>query len=156
MVGEPKPFPVVQTSEDEDEGQISPDGNWIAYGSTQSGGRHEIYLDSFPKVGHLQRISTEGGSQVRWAPDSRELYYITPDGQLMAVRLERGQDMQSLTPGTPQRLFQTRLATGANVSGTKPQYAVAKDGRFLMNVRVDEARPAPLTIVLNGMAALVR
>jgi Tol biopolymer transport system component len=156
MVGEQKPFPVVRTNGDEDEGQISPDGNWIAYGSTQSGGRLEIYLDSFPKGRDLKRISTGGGSQVRWAPHGRELYYITPDGHLMAVPLARGQDAQSLKIGPTQTLFQTRLATGANVSGAKPQYAVARDGRFLMNVRVDETRPAPLTIVLNGMAALVR
>jgi len=155
MLGEPKPFPVVQTPFDEDEGQISPDGNWVAYGSTESG-QHEIYLDSFPRAGARVRISTEGGSQVRWAPDGRELYYITADGHLMAVTLARGHDTQSLKVGAPQMLFQTRLATGPNASGVKPQYAVARDGRFLMNIRVDEARPAPLTIVLNGLEALVR
>ena len=42
MVGERKPFPVVQTNFDEDEGQISPDGSWLAYASTESG-RLEIY-----------------------------------------------------------------------------------------------------------------
>ena len=155
MVGEPKPFPVVRTNFDEEEGQISPDGNWLAYGSTESG-RLEIYVDSFPKGRERIRISTEGGSQVRWAPDGRELYYITPDGHLMAVTFARGHDTQSLKVGAPQMLFQTRLATGANASGVKPQYAVASDGRFLMDIRVDEAHPAPLTIVLNGLEALVR
>jgi hypothetical protein len=45
----------------------------------------------------------------------------------------------------------TRLATGANVTGTRAQYAVARDGRFL-NVRVDDEHPAPITVVLNRTA----
>jgi serine/threonine protein kinase len=155
MLGEQKPFPVVRTPFDEDEGQISPDSNWVAYGSTESG-RHEIYLDSFPHGGGRVRISTDGGSQVRWAPDGSELYYVTPDSHLMAVTLVQDHDRQSLKVGAARMLFQTRLATGANASGVKPQYAVARDGRFLMNIRVDDPRAVPLTIVLNGMEALVR
>ena len=37
---------------------------------------------------------------------------------------------------------------------TKPQYAVAPDGRFLMNVAVEEVTGSPITIVLNWDAAL--
>jgi len=33
-------------------------------------------------------------------------------------------------------------------------YAVASDGRFLMNVAVDEAKPSPITVVVNWMAGL--
>src|SRR5215813_12948314 len=45
--GERKPFPVVQTSFDEPDGQFSPDGKWIAYQSNESG-RFEIYIQPFP------------------------------------------------------------------------------------------------------------
>jgi hypothetical protein len=55
-------------------------------------------------------------------------------------------------------LFATRLASGSGITGVgvlpKPQYAVAPDGRFLMNVAVEEATGSPITIVLNWDAAL--
>jgi hypothetical protein len=35
-----------------------------------------------------------------------------------------------------------------------PQYAVASDGRFLMNVTVDDDAASPISIVLNWATAL--
>ena len=75
---------------------------------------------------------------MRWAPDGRELYYVDPDARLMAVRLTRGKGEQALQASTPEALFTTHLAYGANITGSKPQYAVARNGRFLLNVRLDE------------------
>jgi serine/threonine protein kinase len=155
MTGDRKPFPVVQTTFDEDEGQIAPNGKWVAYTSTQSG-RLEVYVQSFPRSGGGLRISTAGGGQVRWAPNNQELYYVDPNNRLMAVQLSPSLDGQQLTAGAPEPLFETHLAYGANITGSKPQYAVARDGRFLLNVIVDEARPLPITIVLNGTTALLR
>ena len=37
---------------------------------------------------------------------------------------------------------------------SKPQYAVAADGRFLMNVAVEVATPPPITLVFNWDTAL--
>ena len=50
----------------------------------------------------------------------------------------------------------TRLATGSGIMGAarKPQYAVAPDGRFLMNVVVEGGTPSPITVVLNWMTGL--
>ena len=107
--------------------------------------------------GPWQVSSTEGGSQPRWRPDGRELFYVAPDARLMAVPIAVGADAQTLEAGAPVPLFRTRLASGAgNVSGlmSKPQYAVASDGRFLMNVAVEAATAPPITVVLNWDAAL--
>jgi serine/threonine protein kinase len=155
MMGDPKPqaFPVVHTSFDEDEGQISPDGRWLAYGSTESG-RHEVYVQPFPGPGKKQRASTTGGGQVRWRPDGRELYYVAADNWLMAVPVTAAKDGRTLELGAPVRLFLTRFATGLNVTGRKPQYAVAGDGRFLLNVRIAEDAASPITIVQNWMAGI--
>jgi hypothetical protein len=68
-----------------------------------------------------------------------------------------GQDRQTLDPGAPVPLFPTRLASGANVPAgaqSRPQYAVAPDGRFLMNAAVDEGTASPITVVLNWDAQL--
>jgi hypothetical protein len=76
----------------------------------------------------------------------------------MAVAVTVGADKQTLVTGPPVPLFSIRLASGSGITGvgalTKPQYAVAPDGRFLMNVAVEEATRPPITIVLNWDAEL--
>ena len=79
--------------------------------------------------------------------------------RLMAVPIRLASDTRAVEAGVPVALFPTRLASGANVFaagyGSRAQYAVAPDGRFLMNVSVDEAAPVPpITIVLNWAAGL--
>ncbi len=59
------PFAVLQTPFDENEGQFSPDGRWIAYRSNESG-RAEVYVQPFPGPGRKLRVSTTGGQQPRW------------------------------------------------------------------------------------------
>jgi hypothetical protein len=150
--GGQKPFPVVETNFDEDEGQFSPDGRWIAYGSTESG-RHEIYVQPFPGPGERSRVSTAGGAQVRWRPDGRELYYVAPDNRMMAVSITVTNGDQTLQATPPRPLFMTRFAIGANVTGTKPQYAVSPDGLFLMNVRLEGQTASPIRVTQNWIMA---
>ena len=105
------------------------------------------------------QVSTAGGTQPRWGRDGAELYYVAPDTRLMAVPIRVASDARAVDAGVPIALFPTRLASGANVLATGPfskaQYAVMPDGRFLMNVSVDEAAPAPpITIVSNWTATL--
>ncbi|HEX9764135.1 MAG TPA: hypothetical protein VGA39_02530, partial [Candidatus Acidoferrales bacterium] len=57
----------------------SPDGQWIAYVSDESG-RDEVYVQSFPKLGNKVAVSTAGGSEPRWSRDGRELYYLSDQG----------------------------------------------------------------------------
>ena len=148
-------FPVVRTPFDEAAGQFSPDGRWIAYESNESGST-EVYVQPFPGPGVKSQVSVAGGYEARWRPDGKELFYIAPDGRLMAVATGVGTDDQTLNPSAPVPLFATRLATGSGITGAarKPQYAVAPDGRFLMNVVVEGATASPITIVLNWMTDL--
>lgn len=75
LEGSQKPFEVVQTDFNERLAQFSPDGKWIAYQSDRTG-RFEIYLRPFPGPGNDSPVSTDGGNQVRWNPNGRELFYI--------------------------------------------------------------------------------
>ena len=63
-----------------------------------------------------------------------------------------------MTAGAPVALFPTRLANGTNISlagyNSRALYAVAADGRFLMNVNLQADNAAPITIVQNWDAAL--
>jgi Tol biopolymer transport system component len=157
LMGERKPFAVLQSSSDEIEGQFSPDGRWVAYASNESG-RYEIYIRTFPEAGGKWQISAAGGVQPRWRRDGHELFYVAPDTRLMAVPIRLAPDTHTLDAGTPVPLFPTRLATGGNISPAgflaRAQYAVAPDGRFLMNVAADEAVTSAITIVQNWTMGL--
>ena len=157
MIGERKSMSIVRTSFDETEGQFSPDGRLIAYASNESG-RYETYVRSFPESGGKWRVSTNGGTQPRWSPDGKALYYIAPDNRLMSAAIQTTADGRAVQVSTPEVLFPVRLAAGTNIAiGSnlaRAQYAVAPDGRFLMITPTDEAVTSPISIVLNWDAAL--
>ena len=147
MNGDRKPFPVVKTNFDERDAQFSPDGKWIAYQSNESG-RFEIYIQPFPGPGSKLQVSTNGGAQVRWGPNGKELFYIALDARLMAVPIRLASNPQTAEPGSPTPLFATRV--GGALQGTfMQQYDVSSDGqRFLMNTITEEAA-SPITVILN-------
>jgi Tol biopolymer transport system component len=150
MDGDRKPFPVVQTDFDERDGQFSPDGKWIAYQSNESG-RFEIYVQPFPGLGAKAQISTNGGAQVRWRSDGRELFYVALDERLMAVPVRTTSDGKTIDAVAPVPLFATRVG-GAVQGFQRPQYMVSPDGqRFLMSTVTEEAVP-PITVILNWKA----
>jgi len=63
---------------------FSPDGQWIAYASDPTGGG-EIYVGPFPPTGLVHQITQEGGTDPRWSSDGDELFFLRPDGELVAV-----------------------------------------------------------------------
>jgi hypothetical protein len=55
----------------------------------------------------------------------------------------------TLNAAAPVALFQTRIVGGgASIVGSRQQYDVASDGRFLINVATESA-PQPITLILN-------
>jgi Tol biopolymer transport system component len=154
LTGDRKPFLVVQSAFDDVHGQFSPDGHWIAYTSNETG-RYEIYVRPFPGPGGKSQVSTNGGIYPQWRRDGKELFFISPDNHMMAAPVITS---TAFTSGTPLSLFPTQLATGGNVGigsfASRAEYAVAPDGRFLLNVTAGDAIAAPITIVQNWDAAL--
>src|SRR5205807_7234625 len=82
--GERKPIRIANTPFDELNGQFSPDERWVAYETNESG-RFEIVVQPFPDPAGKWQVSTNGGIQPRWRADGKELYFIAPDGKLMAA-----------------------------------------------------------------------
>lgn len=154
LAGERKPFPFVQSEFNEVQSQISPDGKWLAYLSSESG-RYEVYVQSFPKPAGKWQVSTNGGVYPRWRRDGKELFYLAPDQKLMAAAI-RGDG--TLEVGAPQALFETRTVLGASTGAHfLQQYDVAPDGqRFLMNVGREGPAASPITVVLNWTAGIRR
>ena len=142
-------IPVATSPYEELEGQFSPDGKAVAFVSTETG-RPEIFVQSFPEGSGRVQLSSEGGNQVRWSSDGREVFYIARDGKMMSVAMPPAGSGKP--PADPVALFQTHLATGTNVIGNKAQYAVARDGRFLLNAAL-ESQSAPIIVSTRWMHA---
>jgi serine/threonine protein kinase len=146
LTGDQKPFVFLGSPFDERNGQFSPDGRWVAYQSTESG-RPEIYVRPFPGPGGQWQVSTSGGVQPRWRRDGRELYYIAPEGALMASPVSvNGAAFQ---PGVPMALFQPRIWGGGTNATIRKQYDVTADGRFLINVTAADESTTPITLMIN-------
>ena len=92
------------------------------------------------------QVSTAGGIFPRWRADGKELYYIGPEGQIMAAPIAA--TATTLAPGTPVALFQTRILGGGTDNGQGRQYDVARDGRFLITTVLDDAA-SPITLLQN-------
>jgi eukaryotic-like serine/threonine-protein kinase len=143
------------TSTDETEfnefsSQFSPDGNWMAYVSDESG-TLDVYVRAFPSSDNRWRISNNGGSQPRWRHDGKELFYVAHDGTLMAVEIARG---ATFAASVPRPLFKTRI-TDTGISGMS--YSVAIDGqRFLIHTITDDRPTWTTTVLLNWLALTKR
>jgi Tol biopolymer transport system component len=148
LEGDRKPRPFLNGPFDVLQGQFSPDGRWVAYQSNESG-RFDVYVRPFPGPGGQWLVSTAGGVSPRWRADGKELFYLTPDGKLMAVPVVAHET--TFEAGIPIALFQTRIINSGpgTFSEIRPQYDVAPDGRFLVNVVTDDSAPSPITLIVN-------
>src|SRR5262245_53086343 len=97
MEGDRKPWPFLKTKFPERSAHFSTDGRWVAYLSNESG-QPEIYVRPFVEptsaagakatsIGGQWQVSTAGGIAPRWRYDGKELYYIGPEGQMMAASI---------------------------------------------------------------------
>jgi len=148
-----KPIPFPKTEFNEDAGHFSPDGHWIAYRSDETG-QFEIYVRKFTPDASATGFSTSGKWQVsyggglrpKWSADGKELFYVTPDGKVMAAAVTLSPAFQA---GTPKLLFQSPPQPG------RPNGDITADGRrFLFPVPADPAAQPPFSVVLNWQAGL--
>lgn len=112
--------------------RFSPDGRFLAYNSDESG-RTEVYVRAFdPSSGRFPagsgkwRVSRQGSAgMVHWRRDSRELFYLAPDGGVMAVDVTTA---APFTSGSPRLLFRT--PDTFPVPGTIPPEPDPDDDRY--------------------------
>jgi len=146
MDGHSQPYAFLKTPFDEWRAQFSPDGRWVAYQSNEPG-RYEIYVRPFRGAQGQWQVSTGGGISPRWSRDGHELFYLAPDGKLMAARITAVDD--AVQVGAPAGLFTPPMVGGGAELAAGWQYDVASDGRFLINVTTEEASTAPITLIFN-------
>jgi eukaryotic-like serine/threonine-protein kinase len=135
--------PLLQSSFSEHWARISPDGQWVAYVSDESG-RSEVYVQSFPGLGSKQQVSTAGGSYPYWRSDGREILFRGIDNSVMSSPVEPG---PSLRIGMPVRLFRLPVLDAG--------YSVAPDAqRFLMALLSDEVTRWSPMVAMNWQSMI--
>ncbi len=136
-----------QTTFNEQNGELSPDGRWLAFQSNASG-RDEIFVRPFPNVdaGNWM-VSTSGGTRPLWARSGTELFYLDSAGAMTRVPV---QTTPTFSAGPATTLFATRYYTAAARG-----YDVSPDGqRFLMIKDTAAAQAPTMVVVLNWLEEL--
>jgi len=144
LFGERKPYSFVQGSSfAASRSRISPNGRYVAYNSDETG-REEVYVQTFPQHSGKWQVSTSGGNDPLWRGDGKELFYLGPSNDVMAVSVST--DSATFQAGVPQSLFEARLVDWV----LRNRYAVSPDGqRFLMLVPAGESKSSPINVVVN-------
>jgi eukaryotic-like serine/threonine-protein kinase len=150
--GEPKPL--LQTAATERNGEISPDGRWLAYESIENG-QSNIIVRPFPDIQSGRwTVSNGGGSQPLWSRDGKELFYLDAVNFLNRVPIEAG---SSFTTGPHTKLL-SRTYVGTIPTYAGRQYDISDDGkRFLVMKDVATStheEPATIVIVQNWFEEL--
>jgi serine/threonine protein kinase len=147
LFGDGKPFPIVQSTFEERYPAVSPDGKWLAYQSNESG-RWEVYITAFPGGGAKWQVSGVGGASPKWRGDSKEVFYLDPSDNIVAVEVNASGGAVQL--GTPHSLFQA-----IGIQREYGPYDVSADGKkFLINSGNLKEGSDPFTLVQNWPAEL--
>ncbi|MBU14510.1 MAG: hypothetical protein CMQ14_05405 [Gammaproteobacteria bacterium] len=113
--------------------RISPDGNWIAYISQETGSK-QVYVQPFPEVdaSKFQISSGSGVGAVAWAPGGEELYFTrqefesgfedTPAGSTQIFKVAIEYESNSIDDGP------TTVVTG------RPEFVVQIDDQISGNL----------------------
>jgi Tol biopolymer transport system component len=147
LTGDQKATAYVQAPSIETQGTLSPDGRSLAY-TSDSSDRFEIYVQSFPEPGPWIQVSANGGSSAHWRRDGKELFYLAPDGTLMAVPVRSAHPVEF---GPPAALFRFDTQRRGIPAG-RPPYDVTPDGqRFIVSAVVRRTDPS-INVLLNWPA----
>jgi Tol biopolymer transport system component len=132
-------------------GRFSPNGEWIAYVSNESG-RAEVFVRPTKGEAEPIRISSNGGGAPEWRSSGGELYFINPENRVMSVPVKVSAG--HLTASAPSPLFQitSRLKPAVRLlaSDDRP-YATVGD-RFLITENEVDPRGSTINLLLNWSA----
>jgi Tol biopolymer transport system component len=129
--GDKKPFALLQTTFNETFPQVSADGKWLAYQSSETG-RAEIYVKPFPDGPGKWQVSTDGGQFPRWRADGKELFFYFNNTMFSADIRVNG---SSVAPGVPRNLFGLPSPTAGINHPPYHRYAVSADGQhFFLSI----------------------
>jgi len=144
-------IPLLNTSANEISARISPDGRYFVYVSDETG-PWEVFVRPFPSGEGKWQISVAGGTQPRWSPDGREVFYLEGEA-LMAVEVV---DPDFFSLGSPVKLMEGKFSLPLFDSVRFAPYGVGGEGQsfFLSRAAEGGATPNRLMLIQNWTAEL--
>jgi Tol biopolymer transport system component len=154
--GEKSPVLMIDEPTLQADPRISPDAQWVAYVSLETG-RSEIYVcRAVPQsIGML--VSIDGGRNPMWSEDGETLYYISAEGDLTSVSISKANDR--LAFGLPKRLFRAPEGPPEGMTDSlfpTPYLMAVRDGRFLFQELAEEMPPRVIRVTLDWKSRLGR
>ncbi|HYN09090.1 MAG TPA: protein kinase [Vicinamibacterales bacterium] len=143
LFGDRKPIELVGPQFAPYGAHLSPDGQWMAYNSFETG-PGELIVRRFLVPGHWQQISTGGGVHPRWTADGRELVYWAVPRGIESVSFE--------STGSTFRLGPRRTLVQPAVLSlidARTHYDITRDGRRLLVRQPAGPQQAGLSVILN-------
>jgi Tol biopolymer transport system component len=127
--------------------KFSPDGQWVAYSSNESG-RPQVYVQAFPGPGPKIQVSNNGGTDPVWNRAGGELFYRTLDG-MMVVSVTTAPVFRA---SAPRALWKGSYSRGLGSSCGMPgvassNYDVTPDGQRFLMVRDETDVPSTRIVV---------
>ena len=136
--------PVVRTLFDETWARFSPDGEWLAYMSNETG-RWEVFVRPASGRGPRARVSHGGGIWPCWSADGKTIYFST-GGRTMAAAVRTAPLLDASTPHEIPNADALPLAGGAS----------AADRLLVRQAGTRSAGRVELRVVLDWFAELAR
>ena len=161
MDGDSEPAPFRETPFAERFPAFSPDGNWLAYVSDETG-RVDVHVRPFPAGEPAYQVSNGGGQAPVWSPNGEQLFYFTFAEEETALQQRYGSRRTMVVDVNPESTFtrsRPRILFEGPYFVTTPirSYDVSPAGdRFVLGTRVDR-EPEPATrihIVVNWFEEL--
>ena len=118
---------VVESSYDERNGVLSPNGKWLAY-SSNFAGVHDLFLLPVDPLGSPTRITFNGGASPVWSRSGESVYFFG-DNAMMAVDV----DPETGNAGEPYELFESEWLPNYYIFGATGRFALhPTQERFLL------------------------
>ncbi len=126
---------------DQVQARFSPLGNAIAFVS-ETPGRYEVYIKSYPGPAERRAVRVGLGKAPIWAPNGRELFFVTGDS-LLGVDVNVTNSRVGV--GTPRLVLRGNF--WSDIWGQP--FDVLPDGRFLIVDPMPDSYPTRLDLIFN-------
>jgi len=120
---QPAPHPLRDGPASDGEAQVSPNGQWVAFSSTETGTR-EVYVLPFSGPGAKVRISNESGQWPRWSHRGDELFYWTATQGSATLNVVTITNSPGFVPSAPRVLFRGPAGTTWDVTPSPDRFLV--------------------------------
>jgi len=146
--GNVSPVTIAATAAREFDGRFSGDRRWVSYVSNETG-VNEVFVQPFPPTGGKWQVSSGGALSPRWREDGRELFYLTPQGEMKVVSVDGA---RSFSAGPAHTLFHLEGVHSGLPGNTA--YEVTRNGeRFLVNFTRRTPPDSSISVILNWAAS---